>query len=233
MVTAFVALERRQDVRASLAIATGTLMKLFPAAAIPFMLAHPRPRRVLATFVLVVAALLAAPLFVTSPGELVAQYRSWLAILFSDERDLTFARSIMVVFRNWSGVGAPNWIFQLFATFVLVTPLALRRTAWADPLFRRNFLASLLIYVVIFNHQAENASYIIAAVGLAIWFLGVEKSWLRVLLLLMCLGGLEAIPYTIVWFWLQFDLLDGGRIFGWIASKASQGSGVAADGAEA
>lgn len=219
MVTSFVALERHEEFRASVAIAAGALMKLFPAAAVPFIFTQPRPWRALAKLALVVTVLLAAPLLVTSPGELVEQYRSWLRILFSDERDLTFARSIMVVVRNWSGSAGPNWLFQLVATTILVTPLAVRRSAWSDPAFRRNFLASLLIYVVIFNHQAENSSYIIAAVGLAVWFLAGEKTWIRWLLLLLCVAGLEAVPYAIVWLWLQFDLNDGARFAAWVRSK--------------
>ena len=233
MVTSFVALEQRKTFRASLAIAAGALMKLFPAAAVPFMLLQPRPWRALAKLALVVALLLVAPLLVTSPGELLEQYRSWLRILFSDERDLTFARSIMVVIRNWRGSAGPNWLYQLVATMILVTPLAVRRSAWSDPAFRRSFLASLLIYVVIFNHQAENASYIIAAVGLAVWFLAGERTLVRVLLLLLCVAGLEAVPYAIVWLWLQFDLNDGARFAAWVQSKLPERAEISPETAEA
>ena len=234
MVASFVALERQKVFRASLAIAMGALMKLYPAAAIPFLLRQPRPARALAKLALVVLVLLAVPLLVTGPTELFAQYRSWATILFSDERDLTFARSIMVVIRDWTGTEGPNWVFQFVATMILVTPLALRPGAWRDPAFRKHFLASLLIYVVIFNHQAENSSYVIAAVGLAIWYLTSEKTWTRVLLLLLCLVGLEAIPYTIVWLWLQFDLLDGARLGAWVARRLPERSAeISPEAAEA
>ena len=219
MVASFVTLESARHVRSSTAIVAGSLMKLFPAAAIPFVLLQPKPWRAFAKLAAVMAALLALPLVVTTPAQLALQYKSWAAILLGDAGDLVFARSIMVVVRHWTGLATPNWLFQGAATLILVTPIALRRSQWGNPAFRKSLLASLLIYVVIFNHQAENSSYIIAAVGLAVWYLDSDRSVIRTLLLVLCLVGLEAIPYTIVWFWLQFDLLDGSRIGGWLASK--------------
>ncbi len=222
MVASFVALEGARHVRSSTAIAAGALMKLFPAAAIPFVLLQPRPWRALAKLVAVVLGLLALPLLVTSPAQLLAQYKSWAAIVLGDEGDLVFARSIMVVIRQWSGAATPNWMMQAAATLILVTPIALRRSSWRDPAFRKSMLASLLIYVVIFNHQAENSSYVIASIGLAVWYLNSDRSAIRTVLLVLCLVGLEAIPYTIVWFWLQFDLLDGSRLTGWLAAKVTE-----------
>ena len=213
LVLSYLALERHHVERASLAIAAGTLMKLYPVAVMPFLLTQPRPRRALAIVALAFAGLIALPLLVTSPGELLTQYRSWMAVLFADERDLSFARSIMVTVRTWTGTAGTNWAYQLAATMLLVTPLAVRRAAWADSAFRRSLLASLLIYVVIFNHQAENASYVVAAVGLALWFVSAKRTWPRVALLALCLVGLEAVPYTLVWLWMQFDLLEVQRVW--------------------
>ena len=52
----------------------------------------------------------------------------------------------------------------------LLAPLALRRDRWDDARFRLLYLCSLLLYVVLFNHQAERASYLIAFTGATIWF---------------------------------------------------------------
>ena len=226
MVASFVALEGARHLRSSTMIAAGALMKLFPAAAVPFVLLQPKPWRAFAKLAFVVLVLLALPLLVTTPVQLIAQYKSWANILLGDAGDLTFARSIMVVVRHWTGLATPNWMFQSAATLILITPIALRRAHWGDPAFRKSLLASLLIYVVIFNHQAENSSYIIASVGLAVWYINSDRSLIRTLLLVLCLVGLEAIPYTIVWFWLQFDLLDGGRLGAWLAARIPESAGA-------
>jgi hypothetical protein len=220
IVGTFVAIEAGQAWRAAMAVATATLMKLFPAAVLPFVLVSPKRWKMALAVVVVFAALLAAPLLVTSPGELIAQYRSWIAIILRDEGDLTFARSIMVVFREYSGAAVANWLFQGLATLILLTPLLLRRAKWGDAGFRRAFLASLLVYVVIFNHQSENASYVIASIGLALWFLSAERRTVaHWVLLLACMAGLEAVPYFLVWLWMQFDLLDGQRLVGWVLDR--------------
>ena len=222
IVGAFVALEAGQRWRAAYAIAAGTLMKLFPAAMLPFALIRRDRWRLLGVIALVFAMALAAPLLVTPPAELLAQYRSWFAILLADEGDLNFARSIMVVVREFTHTTGSNWIFQSVATMVLVTPLALRPSAWTDSVFRRSFLASLLVYVVIFNHQSENASYVIAAVGLALWFLSAPATPARVVLLIACMAGLEAVPYFLVWLWMQFELLEGERAVSWVRARIVQ-----------
>ena len=219
IVGAFVALEASQAWRAGAAIATATLMKLFPAAILPMALLRPGRWRVVGVIVACFAMLLAAPLLVSSFDGLAEQYRSWGAVLLADEQDLSFARSIMVVMREVSGLQIENWLVQGLATLILVTPLLFRRDQWNDAGFRKSFLASLLVYVVIFNHQSENASYVIASIGLAIWFLGTERTAARWVLLIACMAGLEAVPYFLVWLWMQYDLLGGHRLSGWLASK--------------
>ena len=207
MIGGFVSLEAGRHWRAAAAVAIGILMKLFPAAMLPLFVLRANRGRVAVRVAIVLAALLSAPLLVTAWPTLVAQYKSWFTILPADEGDLVFARSIMVAVRSWTGVPIANWIFQLTATLVLLAPLAVRRSSWDSPAFRRGMFASLMVYVVIFNHQSENGSYVIAAVGLAIWFLSARATPARVLLLLACLAGLEAVPYFLVWGWMQVDLL--------------------------
>ena len=55
---------------------------------------------------------------------------------------------------------------------MLLAPLAIRRDRWDEPRFRFLFLCSLLLYVVLFNHQAERASFVIAMAGTAMWVAG-------------------------------------------------------------
>jgi len=47
------------------------------------------------------------------------------------------------------------------------------------------YLASLLVFVVIFNHQAERPSFVIAATGAAIWFVESPRDRLRLALALV------------------------------------------------
>ena len=69
-----------------------------------------------------------------------------------------------------TGYTGPNWPIQLAGTLLLLLPLTTRPSRWGDAEFRRGFVASLLVYCVIFNHKAEQPSFVIAIVGVAIWF---------------------------------------------------------------
>jgi hypothetical protein len=80
------------------------------------------------------------------------------------------------------GYNGPNWPVQLAGTALLVLPLLTRPSRWADADFRREFLASLLVYAVIFNHKAEQPSFVLAVVGTAIWYALSPRSTARVIL---------------------------------------------------
>jgi hypothetical protein len=168
IILAFVALERAQTWRAAAAIALGACVKIFPLAALTFALPRRSALRTgLSTFAIGVA-LVALPLLVTAPLTLLHQYDSWRAVESSDATQRWF--SVMELAERLFGAGWPNWPVQLAGTLALVAPLLLRRARWDEPRFRLLYVCSVLLYVVLFNHQAERASYVIAFTGATLWF---------------------------------------------------------------
>ncbi len=168
IVLAFIAMERTNAWRAAAAVMLGACVKIFPLAALSFAL--PR-RRVLRTGVWAVAigaTLVALPLLVTPPSTLLTQYASWRGVESTDAQQRWF--SVMQLVHRWTGASFPNWPIQLAGTLVLLSPLALRRDRWDDARFRFAYLCSVLMFVVLFNHQAERASYLIAFVGITLWY---------------------------------------------------------------
>ena len=173
IVTAFVALERERLWRAASAVAIGASVKIFPLAALAFAVPRRRAIRVgLATAVIGIGLQL-APLLVTSPATLLMQYRSWLAVESGDTPERWF--SAMELLHRLTGADWPNWVVQLSATLVLVAPLLVRRDRWDSPRFRRLYLCSTLLFVVLFNHQAERAAYLFAFTSLCIWFVSEPR----------------------------------------------------------
>ena len=168
IILAFVALERGRAWRAAFAVALGAAVKIFPLAALTFAIPRRRTVRTGLAAVAIGVALLVLPLLVTPPVTLLAQYRSWHAIESLDTGQRWF--SMMELVHRWTGADWPNWTVQLVGTLALLAPLAVRRDRWDDARFRLLYLCSLLMYVVLFNHQAERASFVIAFAGMAIWF---------------------------------------------------------------
>ena len=207
IVFAFIALERNRLRTGAALIGLGTLIKIFPIAGIAFALFNPRRARFALALALSLAALIAVPLLLASPSELAFQYQSWRGMVTFDELDLQFGRSVMSMLRNAFGVAMPNWPFQVAGTMLLLLPVALNRGRWKDSDFRLRFLCSLLVYAVIFNHQAEHPSFVIAATGLAIWFATSSKNMWRTGLFLFCLVGYEPLPFTLLWLAMQTELL--------------------------
>jgi hypothetical protein len=168
IVLAFVALERARLRAAAVAIVLGALVKIFPLCAAAFVIPRSDRRRFFVGLTSIGAVFVALPLLVTSPATLAAQYQSWFSMSSADAADR--GGSVMQLLHVATGYTGPNWPIQLAGTLLLLLPLTTRPSRWVDAEFRRGFLASLLVYCVIFNHKAEQPSFVIAIVGVAIWF---------------------------------------------------------------
>ncbi len=210
IVLAFAAFERREQTRAAVWVVIGTAIKLFPAAALLFGVFQPRRRRQLLIVGGLAMLALLLPLAVTSPVRLAAQYHWWAALERSDANDLRFGMSAMRLTRHWVGGRWPNWWMQVGGTIALIVPFLRRRNRWGDHAFRHQALASVLMYAVLFNHQAERSSFVIASAGVAIWCLvpgpgGSPRRW-RFGLGLPALLGLGSAPLLAAWAALQLEL---------------------------
>jgi Protein of unknown function (DUF2029). len=196
---------------AALAVTTGAAMKIFPLGTLVF--GFMRPRRSATLLAMCVASLMLAalPLLVVHPAELLQQYRWWAVIEQGDAQDLKFGLSLMRQFRDWWEVSWTNWAVQLIGTLVFLTPVALRRDRWDQAAFRVGVLSSLLIFVTLFNHQAERQSFVIAATGCAIWFVCGRITVERCVLLALAIVGVPTVPYLVMWLVIQVELVQGAR----------------------
>ena len=210
MILTFAAYERRHTVLGSLATMAGTFIKVFPLAGASFAVFHPRKSRVALALIASFVALLALPLLVTPPHVLLDQYASWRAIEAKDSHDLGFTVMQMLQYlfhRSW-----PNWPFQLAGVAALVAPVLVRRDRWSEWDFRRLYLCSVLVFCVIFNHQAESPTFVIASAGAAIWFAALARpsrwEWALFVFFVVCtiLASSDAMPEV-----LQRELFDAYR----------------------
>jgi len=232
---AFLALEQGRQPRAALLIGLDAFIKIFPLGAAALALFHPRRWRFTLLLAAVGAGLALLPLVVIPPHELVAQYRSWLAIEVSDASRVNRGDSVMQYLHQWVGMDWPNWPLQLAGTLVLLAPIAVNRARWSDRAFRLRFLCSLLLYLVLFNHQSERASFVIAYTGLAIWYAASEPDRVRNAIALAAVIALvlqdvqivpwavhdalgqyrvKAIPCLVAWIVMQTELLGWPRLHG-------------------
>ena len=205
VVLAFVAYETGHPVGAGLAIATGAAIKIFPlAAAVLAVFRRDRTRAILALAATGLLAL-ALPLLVTAPGTLLAQYRWWL-LRTGDDLAL-YGASVIGILNSFFGYHGPSWAIEAVGTVLVLIPLALRRDRWDEPAFRRLYLCSLLVFMVIFNHNAESPSYVVAMTGIAVWYATAQRTAthhvLIVLVLLVLWVATESVVPAVARVWIR------------------------------
>jgi hypothetical protein len=229
LVMAFAFLEGRRPIIATLLIALTCFIKPFGIIGfLPVILYPERWKSVLyaAVWMLIIAVL---PLVVVSPSQLVSLYDSWLQLLFSDHAR-SYGFSVMGWLHTWFGL-EPYKVSVVLAGIALLCAPLLRFNLYGDYRFRKEVLASVLIWVVIFNHRAESPTFILAVTGVALWYfarprLQAERVLLWLVFILTCLSPtdlfppivrkkiigpyvLKAVPCIAVWLKLSYELLFG------------------------
>lgn len=213
MVGTIAFLERNRAGAGGFIMMASVSVKVFPVAVAPMSLMYRNRLRFAITSVSTGIVFLALPLLVTSPAKLLDQYLSWRRIENVDYVDR--GSSVMGLLHGWFGMTVSNHVVQIIGMMVLILPLFVRRKMWNDILFRRRLLASTLIFVVLFNHQAEYDSYIIAATGLVLWWTWSGARLFTGIVIAPAMAALHPFPYLLAWLLLQVQLLGFG-------SKVSQ-----------
>jgi len=230
MILGFAALARGRPLSGAFAIVASVFTKLFGGVALLFALLFPRGRQAVAAAVGWTLLLALVPLLVVSPHQLVATYASWLELLRNDH-SVGFGLSVTGVLYSWFGWQAPSRAVLAVGGLLLGLPLA-RRECVGHPRFATLFLASTLLWVVIFNHMAESPTFVIAVCGVALWYFSQPRPTVasRTLLILTFVltslsptdlfprglrdhlvypYTLKAVPCIVVWLVVECRLLFG------------------------
>ena len=97
----------------------------------------------------------------------------------------------------------PSWPVQLAGVVALMAPVLVRRVRWTERAFRLDYLCSVLVFCVIFNHQSESPTFVIAIGGAAIWFASrpawTGATWALFLFVASCtiLASSDAMPHAV------------------------------------
>lgn len=206
---AAIAYEEGRLLRAGYAVVVGAAIKIFPLAALVFGVLQVRRKTAAVATIAALIAVVSLPLLIIPPQELIQQYRWWLSVERTDAADMVFGLSLMRQLRDWSQITWPNWVVQMLGTAFFLLPIALRRESWKNESFRMQYLCSLLVFVVLFNHQAERQSFIIAATGCVLWYVNSRRTVEGAVLLGIGLLGVPTLPYLALWLVIHFELLRG------------------------
>ena len=223
---AFLFLEQKKVIYASLLITLSVFIKLFGIVAFALFIFYPNKGKAIFSTIIWTLLLLLIPLLVISFPDLLEQYDHWIELLKND-KSVALNLSVSGWLKAWFGISGFNTIILALGTVILLAPLV-KFSRYTSFVFRMLFLSSILIWMVIFNHKAESPTYIIAIIGVVIWYFVQEKSKLNLLLLILAFFFttlsstdlipsfiyeewtkpyvLKAVPCIFIWFKLNYDL---------------------------
>jgi hypothetical protein len=172
LLLAYTSLEQGKVGRGTALLSLATYIKIFPVVAFAWILFYPTRWKGIAwsAFHIVWMALL--PMLFVGASQLFWQYQNWGVMLAQDFSD-SFGLSVMAWCQIWFGIVAKKEILGLGILVFIV--FSLLWTQYNNARFRINMVAFTLIWMVVFNHKAESPTFVIAMVGVGLWYFTKEK----------------------------------------------------------
>ena len=233
IVGAFFLIEKERDATAAFFIVLGTLVKIYGIVGLAFFFFSKHKIRFIGALVLWSAVMFVAPMVLSSPDYVVGQYQAWFVDLVSKNSENGEA-----LMQNISLLGMTHRVTGLeFSDLWLILPGLvmfgipyLRISQYQHMAFRQTLLASVLMFTVLFSTGSESSGYIIALVGVVIWYTAVpwqRNRWdVALLVFVFVLSSLspsdlfpaylrkewvqpyalKALPVTIVWLKLCWEM---------------------------
>ena len=173
IVLAFFLIEKERDATAAFFIILGTFVKLYGIVGLAFFFFSKHKMRFVLSLIGWGIAMFVAPMVLSSPDYVIGQYQAWFVDLVSKNSEN--AASLM---QNISLLGMAHRVTGLeFSDLWLILPGLvmfgipyLRISQYKHMAFRQTLLASVLMFTVLFSTSSESSGYIIALVGVVVWY---------------------------------------------------------------
>lgn len=183
MIAAYTSLSRGKPQWATLWLVLATFIKVYGVVGFAMFLLFPQKPKFLLYAALWTIILLFLPLLVTTPQLLADQYISWGNMMRADQ-EASFGLSVMGWVQKWFGLADLKEEVTIAGMLLFFVPF-LRIKQYKEPLFRILILAFIMIWVIIFNHKAESATFIIALCGICVWYFAEPATKARTFLFWM------------------------------------------------
>jgi hypothetical protein len=236
IILSFVYIEKAKDFWSAFFIVLGVFVKLYGIVGLAFFFFSKHKIKFIVSLLFWSLVLFLLPMLISSPEYILQTYREWLERLVEKNNENTGLNS----YQDISIMGMVRRLFQestlsnlpfLLGGVILFGLQYLRLQQYKEVSFRLMLLASVLIFTVIFSSGSESPTYIIAFVGVAIWFVIQPKpiSNLHIALFIFALiltsfspsdlipnylkdnyirhYALKALPCVVIWFAIVYEML--------------------------
>ncbi len=232
----FAYIERKKEIQSAFAIVIGTFIKLYGIVGLAFFFFIQNKKKFIIGVIIAAIILFLLPMAISSPDFVVNSYVEWyrsLAAKNAGNADLTSMQDISLmgmVRRVFHNPQISNLPFLLVGCLIFGLTY-IRISQYKYLAYRLAILCSTLIFTVIFSSGSESPTYIIAFLGVAIWYftLGEPKHDYRLYLFIFAIlltslsptdifpryvrdhyiikYSLKALPCVIIWIDLIYQLL--------------------------
>jgi hypothetical protein len=228
----FIYLEKQKTVKAAFVIALGFLVKLYGIVALAFFPFYKKKINFIIWVPVLLILLFCLPMAISSPSFMIKSYQDWFHSLtaksLDNEVNMMADISFLGFIRKTTGIHIHVLYGCAFAGLLLLIAV-LRAKMYQFISYRLLVLSYVLLCLVLFNTNVESPTYIIGFLGVAIWFITVEKSGYTYFLLIFALiltsfspsdlfpkfvrqqyvipYALKAVPCIVIWFDVAYRLL--------------------------
>ncbi|MDO4229890.1 MAG: glycosyltransferase family 87 protein [Capnocytophaga sp.] len=226
LVGAFAFIEQGKSHWATLLIVIGLLTKLYGIVGLAFFFFSKDKIRFIWSGIMWIVILFCLPMLYSSPEYVISQYQEWFERLAAKNNAnmntsyYNLQNLSLLGFLQRTGISNNNLVVIAIGLVLFALPY-LRFSQYKNIHFRLMFLASVAMFLCLFSTGTENSTYIIAYVGVGIWYVATpnQNKWLKISLLVFAILGslsptdlfkplkegyiikysLRAVPVAILW----------------------------------
>ena len=234
ILSSFFLIEKEHEGWAAFFIVLGTLVKLYGIVGLAFFLFSRHKLRLTLWLAVWSVILFLAPMAISSPDYVIGQYHEWFTCLVEkNTHNLnSFAQNISLLgfVRRTTGHADYSDLWLIIPGMALFALPYLRFSQYKNLAFRETILASVLLFVILFSTGSEASGYVIALLGVCIWYTAApwkRGKWaIALMVFVFLLSGmgssdifpkfiretyikqyaLRALPISILWLWLCYEL---------------------------
>ncbi|MBB5639438.1 hypothetical protein HDE68_005383 [Pedobacter cryoconitis] len=236
IVLSYTLIDKKQNFWAACLILLGTFIKLYGIVGLAFFFFVKEKPKFIAYCIFWALLFFALPMLFYGQEYIISQYKEWYLSLSAKQlENATLVSwqdiSVMGIFRRISGnADIPNLPFLVTGIILFGLPY-LRIKQYKSQDFRLMYLASTLIFTVIFSNSSESPTYILAFTGVAIWFVLQEKPIQPIVIALFVFAillttlapsdfypryireqyimrySLKALPCVLIWLFITYQMM--------------------------
>lgn len=194
IIFSFVLIEKKKDFWAALFIVFGTITKIYGILGMAFFLFSKRRLQFLGGLLFWGVFFFFLPMLYSSPHFVITSYQEWIDILiYKNSLNLHSVAqniSLLGIVRKITDGASYSDLWLIIPALILFIFPYFRINQYENKSFRLSFLASVLLFVILFSTGTEACGYVMALVGVGIWYVSTpthkKMFGLNLCLLVLC-----------------------------------------------